>query len=349
MTIDQSPFGKTPDGTPTTLYTLRGGDGFAVKITDFGGRITEIHSRDRDGKLANVNLGHAHLDGYLRPGDPYLGALVGRVANRIARGEFELDGKKYVLPKNNGNNTLHGGMVGFDKIVWKAVAAADAKKSTLTLTHRSPDGDQGFPGNLDTTVLYTVDADRAAVRIDYTATTDAPTPVNLTNHAYFNLAGAGNGTVLDHVMQIAADKYTVSNDEFIATGEIAPVAGTPLDFRKPTRIGDRIHDVESPRGGYDFNYVVNVPGRSSAAARVSEPMSGRLMEVFTDEPGIQLYTGNFLDGTISGLGGIYQKHSGFCLETQHFPNSVHHAAFPTTILRPGQTYRTWTEYRFSVE
>ena len=348
--IEQTDFGKTSSGERVDLFTLRGGEGSVFKITNFGGRITEIHTRDRTGKIANINLGHDRLEPYTLPNDPYFGALIGRVGNRIAEGQFELDGRRYTLPRNNGRHTLHGGTVGFEKVIWNARPDSTADSTTLTLTHFSPDGDQGFPGNVDVEVVYTLDVHKAELRIDYTATTDALTPINLTNHAYFNLAGAGNGTILNHTLRIAADRYTAYDAELIPTGEITSVEGTALDFTSPAKIGDRIDEVvaASP-GGYDTNFVLNSPGPTAAVARVAEPTTGRTMEVWTDQPGIQFYSGNFLNGTIAGLGGAYPKHGGFCLETQHFPDAVHHPEFPSILLRPGEIYRTWTVYKFGVK
>jgi aldose 1-epimerase len=338
MNIEPSDFGRLPDGRPVELFTLRNRHGMTAKITNYGGIITELHVPDRNGKPGNIVLGFDNLGQYLQPNNPYFGAIVGRVANRIADGCFTIDGRTYQVTTNTPPNTLHGGKRGFDKKLWTATA-----NESLTLTYVSPDGEEGFPGNLNVTVVYSLLQDETGLQINYTATTDQPTPVNLTNHSYVNLKGPGSGTVLDHVLMLSADRYTPVDEGLIPTGEIAPVAGTTMDFRQPTRIGQRIDQVP---GGYDHNYVLN---KNEVAARVHEPTTGRVLEVTTSQPGCQLYTGNFLDGAISGLGGRYEKHGAFCLETQHFPNSVNHPTFPSTILRLGHTYRQTTTYRFSTE
>ena len=345
--IMRSDFGQTADGTPVHLYTLTNRNGMTVKITTYGGIVTEIHAPDRTGAVGNVVLGFDNLDKYLA-GHPYFGAITGRYANRIAGGKFTLDGQEYTLATNNGPNHLHGGVKGFDKHVWKATAMEGKDGPILKLTHTSPDGDEGYPGKLDVTVIYTL-TDKNALDIRYEATTDKPTVVNLTNHSYFNLDGEGSGTVLDHTMYVNADRFTPIDDTMIPTGELQPVEGTPLDFTEPTKLGERIEQAGKDPTGYDHNYVLNKPepGAYTLAARAWGGDAGRVMEVWTTEPGVQLYTGNFLDGTVTGIGGTpYEKHAGFCLETQHFPDSPNHPDFPPTVLRPGETYRSRTTYVF---
>ena len=332
-------FGTLADGTPVDLYTLTNRNGLVVKITNFGGRITELHVPDRKGKLGNITLGHDQLKPYTLPKEPYLGTLVGRVANRIAKGRFVVDGKTYTVPLNDGPNALHGGPRGFDKAVWKAKASGNS----LVLSYLSPDGEMGFPGNLQAQVTYTLSDDNA-LRIDYTAVTDKPTCVNLTNHAYFNFKGPGSGDILSHEIMIAADRYTPVDAALIPTGEIAAVKGTHLDLSAMTRIGTYIAELTR---GYDHNYVLNNPGEASPAATVYEPTTGRVMEVFTDQPGLQLYTGSFLDGSVHGLGGTYNKHGGFCLETQGFPDASNHPNFPSIVLRPGERYQQFGLFKFS--
>lgn len=340
-------FGKTADGTPVALYTLSNGR-LTVKLMTYGAIVTEIHAPDRDGKPGDVALGFETLDGYLK-GHPHFGALTGRFANRIAKGRFTLDGKTYQLPINNGPNTLHGGLKGFDKKVWKAEDVSGPAGPAIRMTYLSPDGEEGFPGNLSVAVTYTVTEDDA-LKIDYEATTDKPTPINLTNHTYFNLAGPGSGTILDHEMMINADQYTAVDETLIPTGELASVKGTQLDFTTPMTIGARIDNIKGAAGGYDHNYVLKGDGTTPVlAARVRDPKTGRVLETFTTEPGVQLYTGNFLDGSIKGKGATYSKRTGFCLETQHFPDSVNQPSFPSTILRPGETYRQTTIYKFSAK
>jgi aldose 1-epimerase len=343
--LTRAQFGKMPDGTTVELYTLTSGNGMTVKVITYGAIVTSIDVPDKSGKTGDVALGFDNLARYLGT-HPYFGATVGRVGNRIARGRFTLDGVEYKLAVNNGPNHLHGGIRGFDKVLWKAVQVPGGMPS-VKFSYLSRDGEEGYPGNLSATVTFSV-TPANELKIEYTATTDKATPVNLTNHSYFNLAGAGNGDILGHLMMLNADRYTPVDDTLIPTGEIAPVTGTPMDFTKPTAIGARISHV---KGGYDHNYVLNGGGSASPmlAARVKEPKSGRVMEVRTTQPGVQFYTGNFLDGTVSGVGGVYRKHYGFCLETQHFPDSVHHPDFPSAILRPGDTYHTVTVYRFLTE
>ncbi|HPY30008.1 MAG TPA: aldose epimerase family protein [Verrucomicrobiota bacterium] len=335
-------FGQLADGTPVDLFTLTNAAGLIAKITNYGTIITELHVPDRAGRLGDVVLGFDQLAPYLA-GHPYFGCTTGRVCNRIAHGRFTLAGQIYTLALNNQTNHLHGGVRGLDKVVWQAEPQPGA---AVRFCHCSPDGDEGYPGQLDLTVLMTL-TDAQELVIDYTATTDRPTPVNLTNHSYFNLAGAGD--VLGHELQVWADFYTPSDAELIPTGEIRSVAGTPLDFRQPRLIGARWAELTTTPRGYDNNFVLRGASESPAlAARVFEPGSGRVLEVLTTEPGLQFYTGNFLDGSLTGKGGVrYGPHSGFCLETQHFADAVNQPHFPSIILRPGQTYRHTTIHRFS--
>jgi len=301
---------------------------------------------DKAGKMADIVLGCKTLAEY-EAGHPYFGALIGRYGNRIAKGKFTLDGVEYTLAVNNGANHLHGGLVGFDKKVWKAEQVKTADSVGVKLTYVSTDMEEGYPGTLTSTVVYEL-TNNNELKIDYTATTDKPTILNLTHHGYFNLAGHDAGDILDHAMMIAADRYTPVDEGLIPTGELAPVAGTVMDFTKPTAIGARIKDVQG--GGYDHNYVLTSGGGKMAlAARVADPKTGRVMEVLTTEPGVQFYTGNFLDGTNKGKGTVYNKHAAFCLETQHYPDSPNKPDWPSVVLRPGQTYRHATVYRFSAE
>ena len=339
-------FGKTPDGTPVELYVLKNGQ-ITVKVMTYGAIITEIDTPDRNGKEGDVVLGFDSLEGYLGK-HPYFGATVGRVANRIAKGKFTLNGQEYTLAVNDGPNTLHGGLKGFDKVIWKAEPISRPDGPSIKLTRRSPDGEEGYPGNLDVSVQFTV-TEQNELKIEYTATTDKATPINLSNHSYFNLAGRTTEPVLGHELMLSADHYTPVDEPLIPTGEIAPVAGTPLDFTKPTDIGARIKELKGEPTGYDHNFVLNSGGKSLAlAVRVYEPKTGRVMELSTTEPGVQFYTGNFLDGTITGKDGIaYRKHHAFCLEAQHYPDSIHHANFPSAVLEPGKTYTQTTVYKFS--
>jgi aldose 1-epimerase len=347
--IMKAHFGRTPDGKDVDLYTLRNANGAVAQIMTYGGIVTTLEMPDKDGQLGDVVLGYDNLDGYVK-NNPYFGCIVGRYGNRIAGGKFTLNGKTYTLATNNGPNSLHGGLKGFDKQVWEVVKSAAVNGgATLELRYTSRDGEEGFPGNLTVTTLYTLTADNA-LRIDYTATTDAATHCNLTHHSYFNLAGSGD--ILNHEMMIAADKFTPVDATLIPTGELRPLAGSPLDFSKPTKIGARINaDDEQLKlgGGYDHNYVINKPaGQLGLAARVYEATSGRVMEVWTTEPGVQFYTGNFLDGTIRGKGGwVYQRRNAFCLEPQHYPDTPNQPSFPTTLLKPGETYQNTIIYKFS--
>jgi aldose 1-epimerase len=350
--VSKAAFGQTKDGTPVEIYTLTNRHAVTAKIMTYGATLTELIVPDRAGKPANVVLGFDKLEPYLA-GTPYFGATIGRVGNRIAKGTFTLGGKTYHLATNNGPHHLHGGNVGFDKVVWKAEVMPAKDGQAVKFTHRSPDGDEGYPGTLDVIVVYTL-TEANELRIEYTATTDKPTPLNLTNHSYFNLAGEGHGLILDQVMMIAADGFTPTDDLLIPTGKVAPVKGTVMDFTQPTPLGARIEKVQvAPPVGYDHNYVLRpaTAGHTMRlAARVIEPKSGRTMDVRTTEPAVQLYTGNFLDGTIKNRHGVpYQKHSAFCLETQHYPDSVNHPNFPSTILEPGKTYTSTTVYAFSAK
>ena len=347
--VQKMAFGKTSDGAAVDLYVLTNSKGMTAKVMTYGAILTELDVPDKNGKTADVVLGFDDLKGYL-DGHPYFGSNVGRVANRIAKGKFTLDGKEYTLATNNGPNHLHGGKKGFDKVVWKAEIVPSKEEQAVKFTYVSPDGEEGYPGTLTASVTYTL-TDANELRIDYTATTDKATPVNLAHHSYFNLAGAGNGDILDHEVTINADKYTPADDTLIPTGKIEPVKGTPLDFTKPTAIGKRIGELKGEPGGYDLNYVLNGGERKEPhlAAKVHDPKSGRIMEVLTTEPGLQFYTGNFLDGKVKGKGGVYKKHYGFCMEAQHFPDSVNHPEFPSMILKPGQTYAQTTIYKFTAE
>jgi aldose 1-epimerase len=339
-------FGKTPEGTPIDLYVLTNGK-VTAKVMTYGAIVTELHVPDRDGKPGDVVLGFDNLDGYLA-GHPHFGATTGRVANRIAHGTFTLDGKDYTLAVNNGTNSLHGGLKGFDKVVWKAEDVSGADGPAVKMTYLSPDGEEGYPGNLSVAVTFTVTND-AALKIDYQATTDQATLVNLTNHSYFNLGGPASGTILDHELMIAAKEYTPLNDAMVPTGTIKPVKGTPLDFTTTTPIGARIDQIPGDPGGYDHNYILN-GDLNTVAARARDPQSGRVLEMFTTEPATQLYTANFLTGSIKGKGGVvYRKHQAFCLEAQHYPDAIHHPNFPTIVLRPGETYTQTTIYKFSTE
>ncbi len=346
--VEKIRFGTTRDGAVVDQYILRNDNGVVAKVMTYGAALTDLVVPDAGGKATSVVLGFDRLEPYLQ-NEPYFGATVGRVANRIARGTFELNGQTYRLATNNGPNHLHGGVKGFDKVVWKAEAQA-GREPSVTFSYVSPDGEEGYPGNLSVRVTYTLTS-RDEIRLDYRATTDKATPVNLTNHSYFNLAGESSGTILDHELMIAADELTPVDATLIPTGQIVPVQGTPMDFTTPTRIGARIDQVPgAPPGGYDHNYVLRPHTSLALAARLRDPKSGRAMEVLTTEPGVQFYSGNFLDGTIKGRSGTpYVKHAALCLETQHFPDSVHHPNFPTTILQPGQTFTSQTVYRFTAE
>jgi len=345
--ITHKPYGKTKDGTPVEEYTLVNKNGVTMKVITYGGIVTEIHVPDKAGKFADVCLGCTDLAEY-EEGHPFFGAIAGRVANRIAKGKFTLDGKEYTLAVNNGPNHLHGGKVGFDKRVWKAEGSDLGDRKALVLKYTSKDGEEGYPGNLDATVTYVLN-DANEWHINYKATTDKATPINLTQHCYFNLAGHDSGTILDQVLQIDADKYTPTDDTLIPTGKIESVKGTPFDFTTPTPIGKHIKEIKADPQGYDLNYVLNgKAGELRQIAQVTDPKSGRVMTVSTTQPGVQFYSGNFLDGKQKGKGGVrYKQYAGFCLETQHFPDSVNHPEFPSVILEPGKFYGHTTVYTFS--
>lgn len=331
------------------LFTLTNASGAQVSIAEYGGIVVSLKVPDRDGNLGDVVLGYDNLDSYVED-TPYFGAITGRYANRIAAGRFEIDGTTYELPVNNGPNSLHGGIKGFDKVIWKGEPTAPG--DGVAFTYVSADGEEGYPGKLDATVTYTW-TDANELKIEYLASTDKPTVINLTNHSYFNLKDGGASTILDHELSINADRYTPVTDEgAIPTGELASLDGSPLDFRQSTQIGERIEQEDEQLGfgfGYDHNYVLNASDDGMAlAATVYDPSSGRVMEVLTEEPGVQFYSGNFLDGHHVGKGGVaYARRSGLCLETQHFPDSPNQPDFPPTVLRPGETYATATIYRFS--
>lgn len=365
---EEEPFGKVPEiavekevkgktakvvlrpKADVTAYTLVNKAGMRVKILTLGGIVAEIHAPDKDGKLADVALGFDSIDGYVA-GHPYFGCITGRVANRVGNAAFKLDGKEYKLAANNGKHSLHGGTNGFDKMLWRPEAGVGTTGPWLKLFYVSKDGEEGYPGNLSTTVTYTL-TNANELRIDYSATTDKPTPVNLTNHTYFNLAGHASGDVLGHELQLAADRYTPGDASLLPTGKIEPVKGTPFDFTTAAKIGDRIKEAKGDPVGYDLNYVhgekrVDVP---KLVATVTEPKSGRVLEVFTTEPGIQLYTGNFLDGKTKGKGGAaYNQYGAFCLEAQFFPDSPNKSEFPSIVLKPGEEYRQTTVYKFGVK
>lgn len=344
-------FGKLNDSTSVMKYTLKNSNGMEVAITNFGGHILSIKVPDKDGVFADITHSCDSLEQYIKGN--FFGPITGRFANRIAKGEFVLDGKTYSIFKNNGPNSLHGGKLGFDKKIW-AAAIVDGEEPVLKLSYTSPDMEEGFPGKLDITVSYTLQKDNA-IRIDYEAVTDKPTVINLTNHAYFNLAGYnGNNDILDHELTIYANKITPVDNTLIPTGELTDVAGTPFDFQKPAKIGERINDNTNEQikigGGYDHNFVFTDTTKSlKLGAEVTDPKSGRSMQMFTTEPAVQLYTANFLRGS-TGKGGVkYQKRSGFCLETQHYPDSPNQPNFPTTVLRPGEKFVSTTVYKFSAK
>ena len=349
VAITQAPFGTLSNGKIATLYTLRNARGSQVQITNYGGIVTAIRVPDKNGVRGDVVLGFDTLQGYVDK-SPYFGALVGRYANRIAKGKFTLDGKTYKLATNNGVNHLHGGVKGFDKQLWDAKPMMLASGPALELTLFSPSGENGYPGNVNVRVRYTWQNDDE-LRISYRAVTDAPTLLNMTNHSYFNLRGAGLSTILDHQVKINADRYTPIDSTSIPLGPLDRVAGTPFDFRSFHSIGERIgeDDTQLKNGqGYDHNFVLrNQTGQLKLGATVREPISGRELRVYTTEPGVQLYTGNFLDGIKGKYGRVYPRRSGFCLEAQHYPDAPNHPSYPTTTLRPGQTYRQTTVFRFS--
>ncbi len=351
-TITKADFGQTPNGQAVELYTLRNARGVEARIMTYGGIVQSLIVPDRDGKLADVVLGYDNLQGYIAT-TPYFGALIGRYGNRIGGARFTLDGKTYALAANNGLNSLHGGLVGFDKVVWTARPQPTMQEPTLILTYVSKDGEEGFPGNLEVMAIYTL-TDENELKLEFTARTDKPTICNLTHHSYFNLDGQGNGDILGHIVYINSNQTTPVDAGLIPTGEFTDVTGTPFDFRQPTAIGARINDanpVLQYGPGYDHNWVINKPlGKFGLQARVMEPTSGRVMEVWSDEPGLQFYAGNFLDGSICGKGGaVYQRRTGFCMEPQHYPDSPNKPHFPSVFLRPGQTFHSTIVYKFSVE
>jgi aldose 1-epimerase len=355
MSIKAEPFGRTADGQEVQIVTLTNGNGLAARITNYGGILVSMKTPDRKGKMGDIVLGFDNLDGYLKP-HPCFGTIIGRYANRIGGARFTLDGKEYKLAANDGENTLHGGKKGFDKVVWK-IEKAQAKddpsavlgagRAELRMSYISKDGEEGYPGNLMCVVTYALTADNK-LEMKYEATTDKPTVVNLTNHAYWNLAGQGSGDVLGHELMINSDEYTAVGKGNIPTGEMKSVKGTPLDFARPQAVGLRIKETN---GGYDNNYVLKGKvGKTRLAARVYEPTSGRVMEIETTEPGVQFYTSNGLDGTLKGKGGkVYNKYGALCLETQHYPDSPNKANFPSTVLRPGEKYETMTVHTFSTK
>jgi aldose 1-epimerase len=347
--IERRPFGALPEGTPVDLYTLVNAGGTSVAVTSYGGIVVALRTRDRRGHLDDVVLGHDTLGGYLAGNRPYLGALVGRCANRIANGRFALDGRSWQLSRNDGHHHLHGGVRGFDKVVWSAAAGRGASGVGLELSRVSDDGEEGYPGRLAVTVVFTL-SDDDELRLDYAAVADAPTHCNLTHHGYFNLDGARD--VLEHVLAIHAHRFLPVDEGLVPTGELRAVAGTPMDFTSPAAVGGRIDDDDEQLRlgrGYDHCWVLDRDGGGLApAATLAGPASGRRLDVLTTEPGLHLYTGNFLDGTVTGKGGrVYGPRSGLCLETQHYPDSPNRPVFPSTVLRPGQRYRSATVFRFS--
>jgi len=348
--ISKQAFGTAPDGQPVDRYILRNSKGMEATICNYGGTVVSLLVPDRKGNFGDVVLGYTNLDGYVNK-SPYFGCLIGRYGNRIANGRFTLDGVTYQLATNDGPNHLHGGIKGFDKVVWQGKSLAMPDGPALELTYVSKDGEEGYPGNLSVTAIYTLTTDNA-LRLDFTATTDKPTICNLTHHSYFNLAGKGD--ILGHEVMMPANRFTPVDATLIPTGELKPVDGTPFDFRKPTTIGARINndDEQLKFGkGYDHNWVYDKkPGAVILLARVHEPTSGRVMEVWSTEPGLQFYTGNFLDGTITGKGGwVYQFRDAFCMEPQHYPDSPNEPDFPSTVLRPGQVYQNTIIYKFGTK
>ena len=349
MSVQEQSFGQTPDGQKVKLYTLTNSNGLKARIMTYGATVVSLEVPDRNGKLDDITLGYDNLSGYIK-NNPYFGVIVGRYGNRIAKGRFTLDGTTYRLAANNGENHLHGGIKGFDKVVWDAESFEQSDAAGVKLTYLSKDGEEGYPGNLKCSVTYTL-TNNDELRVSYKAQTDKATPVNLTHHSYFNLAGQGNGDILGHELMINADKFTPTDKGSIPTGKLQNVKGTPMDFTKPCAIGARINDdyEQLKLGqGYDHNWVLNKKSKVLAlAAHVYEPNSGRVLEIYTTEPGIQFYSGNFLDGSITGKQGkVYKQRYGLCLETQHFPDSPNKPEFPSTILRPGQIYTHLTVHKF---
>jgi aldose 1-epimerase len=351
-TIKKETFGKTTGGEQIDLYSLKNKKGMEVSITNFGATVVTLKVPDRGGKATDIVLGYDTLDGYEK-GTSYFGATVGRYGNRIAGGKFSLDGKTYTLPKNNGENTLHGGIVGFNKRVWKAREIDSKEGEALEMSYLSADGEEGFPGSLSAKVVFTLPTDRNELKIDYTATTDKDTVLNLTNHSYFNLAGEGNGDILDHVLTLHAKEFTPVDKGLIPTGELRNVAGTPMDFNSATAIGKRINESYEQLvfgKGYDHNWVLTRAGSGLViAAEAYDPKSGRKLEVLTTEPGLQFYSGNFLDGAKGKGNKPYPQRAAFCLETQHFPDSPNHPNFPSTVLKPNQVFHSQTVFRFSAK
>lgn len=349
--VKVSDFGKTADGTPVKAYTITGKNGVKVKLLSRGATLAEWHVPDKNGKIDDVLFGFDDVAGYESKDNGYFGAIAGRVANRIANGKFKLDGKEYTLAKNDGPNTLHGGLKrSFDKVVWNGEPFKNNDGEGVLFTYVSPDGEEGFPGKLTCHVRYTL-TDKNEIRIEYDATTDKATPINVTNHAYFNLSGAGAPTILDHELMLAADHYTPIDETLIPTGEIAPVKGTPFDFREFHKIGERVDQLnDQPGKGYDHNFVLNnQSGKLALAAKVRDAKTGRVLSVYTTEPGVQFYGGNFLNG-VKGKGGKeYAYRSGLCLETQHYPNSINEPKFPSVVLRPGKTYRHTCVFQITAE
>jgi aldose 1-epimerase len=344
-TVESSPFGTLPDGTKIEMLTLTNAHAATAKVISYGATLTELWMPDRTGKMGDVVLGFDNLQGYLGK-HPWFGATVGRVANRIAKGKFTLDGKEYSLEINDPPNNLHSGSHDLGRVVWKAEPSHDHDSSAVRFTYTSPDGDEGFPGTLSISVTYRL-TNNNELKLEYSATTDKATPVNMTNHSYFNLGGGND--ILGETLYLAAESYTPVDSTLIPTGQIVPVKDTPFDFTHPAGIGMKMAGIESTPGGYDHNFVLGEPGKLKLAARIADPTSGRQMEVWTTEPGVQFYSGNFLDGTIRGKRGLaYGKHSALCLETQHYPDSVNHPTFPSVIVRPDQTYRSETTFKFSV-
>jgi aldose 1-epimerase len=351
-TITKADFGKTAEGQPVEIYTLHNSKGAEARIMTYGGIVQSLSMPDKHGNFADVVLGYDNLQGYIDK-TPYFGALVGRYGNRIGAGKFTLEGKTYQLATNNGVNALHGGIKGFDKVVWTAKPSIGIHGPQLVLAYVSKDGEEGYPGNLEVTAIYTL-TDKDELKLEYSAKTDRPTVLNLTHHSYFNLAGQGNGDILGHVVYMNANQTTPVDAGLITTGEFADVTGTPFDFRKPMTIGACITDPDKVLQygpGYDHNWVINKPlGAFGLMARVTEPKSGRVMEVWSDEPGLQFYAGNFLDGSNIGKGGVaYQIHTGFCMEPQHYPDSPNKPNFPSVELKPGQTFHNTIVYKFSTE
>ncbi|MEI8376675.1 MAG: galactose-1-epimerase, partial [Planctomycetota bacterium] len=351
MSVTHEAYGKLPDGTQIDQFTLCNPNGLKVKIINYGAVITAVETPDRNGKIENITLYRDSLADYMemkdgKPTTPYFGATIGRYGNRIAKGQFTLDGKEYKLAVNNGPNTLHGGLKGFDKVVWKAEPVKTPDTVGVVFTYTSPDGEEGYPGTLQAKVTYSL-TDKDELKMDYEATTDKATVVNLTNHNYWNLAGAGSGDVLKHEVTLNADRFLPVNSTLIPLGSLDTVKGTAMDFTAAKTIGK---DMAQVKGGYDHCYILSRKDNGlSLAARVTEPTSGRVMEVYTTQPAIQFYGGNFLDGTIRGGGKAYEKHNGFCLETQHYPDSPNQKDFPTTLLKPGETFKQSTVHKFSVQ